>query len=328
MTSKPSAAAARRLAASYATPTTTKSVAPPVLVHLLEGYVPEGIDDATWAAIRPFHRDVLARSELRGEVSFKKHRAVVANYLAWREDRGLALDANSAMTYRAIDAYYQHGMASLDPKTRNDYRSRLRALATKVNTGADAPARAASLGRQAIKPPYTPHEEAVIARFALRQRHAGTRRQLCAAVGIAGGAGGDSVDLRPLCRKHIEVSDNGIAVHFSGPRPRTVIVRRDYERLVFAGIEGLKPHQLLLGRELGRRNIVGGIVERADLEGAPHIEASRLRSTWLAWLATRPVPLNVILDAAGLKSARTLCDLLPYLPAVDPASILRDGIVP
>lgn len=175
-----------------------------------------------------------------------------------------------------------------------------------------------------MKAPYTTEEEAAITRYAFRQRHGATRRQLCIAVGLCGGAGGDSVDLRHARRHHIEVTPDGIIVNFPGPRSRRVVVRRSYEALVFAGIEGLTPGQLLIGTTVGRKNIVARIVEQAELHGAPHIEASRLRTTWLAWLMTRPVPLNVILDGAGLATARTLGDLLAYLPAGNPTA-LRDG---
>ena len=41
----------------------------------------------------------------------------------------------------------------------------------------------------------------------------------------------------------------------------------------------------------------------------PHIEASRLRTTWIAELMSEAIPVQVILHAAGLKSARTLTDL-------------------
>jgi hypothetical protein len=72
---------------------------------------------------------------------------------------------------------------------------------------------------------------------------------------------------------------------------------------------------MILGRVVDRRNIVGAIVEKADLfDDAPHIEASRLRSTWLTTLMTERIPINVILDAAGLKSARTLTELVATLP--------------
>ena len=58
--------------------------------------------------------------------------------------------------------------------------------------------------------------------------------------------------------------------------------------------------------------------------GPGRIEQSRLRATWLARLMTAAVPLQVVLTAAGLRSARTLADLLPHLPTdADAHSVLR-----
>ena len=38
-----------------------------------------------------------------------------------------------------------------------------------------------------------------------------------------------------------------------------------------------------------------------------------MRTTWLAGLLISRVPLPVIMQAAGLTSARTITDLLPYV---------------
>jgi len=60
-----------------------------------------------------------------------------------------------------------------------------------------------------------------------------------------------------------------------------------------------------------RKNIAGEITSRVVALGkdAPHIEASRLRTTWIAELMGEAIPVQVILHAAGLKGARTLTDL-------------------
>jgi hypothetical protein len=60
-------------------------------------------------------------------------------------------------------------------------------------------------------------------------------------------------------------------------------------------------------------------------EDCPRIEARRLRTTWLTWLVTNRVPLNVILSAAGLTSARSLTDLIAALPPSEPGDLLRNG---
>ena len=51
------------------------------------------------------------------------------------------------------------------------------------------------------------------------------------------------------------------------------------------------------------------------------ISTARLRSTWLLACMCAPIPLNVLLSTAGLRSARTLADLLPYCPAPSDADV-------
>ncbi|CAB4600120.1 unannotated protein [freshwater metagenome] len=82
-------------------------------------------------------------------------------------------------------------------------------------------------------------------------------------------------------------------------------------------------------RNTGREatNPVGRAVENIEsFDDTPAIDVARLRSTWLSWLMSEPVPLRIVMHTAGLKSARTLADLLPHLPASsDDLGWLRDG---
>ena len=51
------------------------------------------------------------------------------------------------------------------------------------------------------------------------------------------------------------------------------------------------------------------------------IEVNRLRATWLVAAMCAQVPLGPLLAAAGLRSARSLTDLLAHCPAPDPAEV-------
>ena len=51
------------------------------------------------------------------------------------------------------------------------------------------------------------------------------------------------------------------------------------------------------------------------------IDTYRLRSTWLVALMCSPLPLACLLAAAGLRSARTLTDLLPHCPDPDATDV-------
>ena len=96
--------------------------------------------------------------------------------------------------------------------------------------------------------------------------------------------------------------------------------------------EGLELHDqcgrgqraALLGQDTTRDHVTSPVTERAvhaDVTRSVDIEASRLRNTWLVAAMCANVPLADLLRAAGLRSARTIGDLLPYCPDADPAVI-------
>jgi hypothetical protein len=218
---------------------------------------------------------------------------------------------------------------------RLERRRKLLNLARKVNPGPTTPTRMTPISHVSVKPCYSPAEMAAILRVSWVQPTENLQRWLALIVALGAGAGLDSPDLRYLWVRHItDRRAHGIWIDVPGPRPRTVVVRQPYEALLRSALYGRKPDGLAIGRVLGRRNITSHTIKRAALYKIPHIEQSRLRSTWLADLMTDPVPIGLLLKTAGLKSARTLIELLPHLEpwlahkdlAVnDPAAILRGG---
>ncbi|MFP5255751.1 MAG: hypothetical protein ACLGI8_07885 [Acidimicrobiia bacterium] len=325
----PSKAEARRLREELR----AKAAAPPAplpasLEARLDGFQPLDIAPATWKSIKATVVAIMRRSHVRGEDSFAKHITHVAAFAAWAHDNGRAVTVQALMDFTVIDDYIREGTPSLNDKSRDNRRSRLRKLAEHVNPGVTAPPRPPSTGYVPIKAPYTATEEAAIVRLATTQPSSTMQRQLCAVVGLGLGAGLDSSDLRHLRVRDIDDrGDAGIIVAIPGKRSRVVFVRRDFEHLVRASIAAQRPGALVIGVKGDRRNVAGKIVEKATIIGdAPKLEQSRLRSTWLLWLLQQPVPLPVVMRAAGLTTARTLVDLVAHIPETDP-SALRDGSI-
>ncbi len=326
--SKVSRSEAKRLAAQAVAQPTANPLPDAVRVFL-DRYQPSGIDDVEWDAIRDVHRDVMTRAGFATQATVDKYVAVVAAFLVWCHRRHMPLVIESVFTRDTIDTFYVHGMASLQPSTRNDYRSRLHGVAPKVNRSLIAPTVFATEGYQHVRPGYTELEEAVLRRVAMRQRRPVIRRQLCAVVGFGAGAGLDGRDFRTLRSQHVTVTGDGILVGVTGPRPRITVVRHEYEELVLNSLESLSPTSLVLGRDVDRKSVTGNIVDRADtFDDTPKIDISRLRSTWLMSLMRRRIPIQVILNAAGLQTARSLTDLVPHLPPLhdcDTYDWLRGG---
>jgi hypothetical protein len=274
----------------------------------------------------PLTEQTLLLSQIRGEEALRKHVTHLALYGAWRHRRGLTLDPRAAMNRRDVDEYTRTGMPGSSEKSRSDRRSRLRVLCDHLNPE-QAPHAGVVIPREAIKPPYKTGEMQALIRAIQVQPTEEMVRRLCLCVGTGAGAGIDSPDLKLLDTTCVtDHGEDGIRIQVPGVHAREVWLLRDYEHLVRRGLHGLADGQPLIGRVKTRRNVAAAVYADAVLLGSlPKLEQSRLRTTWLATLMSRPVPLAVILTAAGLKSTRTLFDLLPHLTAPAGAVALRDG---
>ena len=111
------------------------------------------------------------------------------------------------------------------------------------------------------------------------------------------------------------------------------MVRAEVEALLR---EALDAHALarrgtatpLHGVKPDRRNGANRVASRAVTATGTgvDVDVARLRATWLVACMSAPVPLGALLHAAGLRTPRTLADLLAHCPPPDPlavAAVLR-----
>jgi hypothetical protein len=309
-----------------------QAASPPPLVEAhaeyLGTYVPLKADPAGREACRIATVAVMERaSHLKGLESFKKRCTDVGCLADWATTTGHSLTWFDLMDHALIDEYGRATGDGISARERAERVRRLKALASRVNTGLTAPALPPPIPHRTVQDPYTAAEMAAIERVTTTQPKATVARQLAAIVALSRGAGASPGDLRHVRARHVvDNGDEGLLVTLGADRPRVVPIRRHYESFMRTGLEGLRPNDLVLGAIEGRRNITSDIVGRADILGTdcPAIDVYRLRTTWLAELMTEAVPLNVLLHAADLKSARSLTDIIAWLPnpALD-ATVLR-----
>lgn len=310
---RPSKAEALRRRAAATAQITTPTVLRPELAQIIEEFNVSRYGRSS-QPVRPFIVEAILRSRLTGEESVRKHCRHLAALAVFCDAQGLPLSVEAVLTTATIDDYIRRGMVGASSDNRLERRRRLLWVASAANPGPNTPARLSPVGYASIKPPYTPRERAAIIRIARTQPNERAGQQLAAVVALGFGAGADSVDLRRLWIRDITLDEQaGTSVQFHGPRPRIVPVRRAAEDLLRLAVQGRRPDDLVIGRDVERKNTVATIVEDAAVYRIPHIEPARMRATWLADLMTDTIPLAVILQAAGLKSARTLVDVLPHL---------------
>lgn len=244
---------------------------------------------------------------------------------------GAGLNLARLLTVGLCEAYDTHLASSGAPDgTRATVRSVLRRAIYRATPVEQRPAK---IAYQPVAAPYTAAECAALARLARNQPSDVLIREMCAIVGLGLGAGLDARDLRTLAPEQIsECSTSSgeplLLVTVLGERARVVPVRSRYEPLVRRALElhqkaGRGRRAPLVGVKVDRRNVGSTVTGRAVTATGTgvDIDLRRLRNTWLVEVMCAPVPLSVLLGAAGLRSARTLCDLLPHCPTADPEQV-------
>ena len=252
-------------------------------------------------------------SHILSEALFRKVCSDVSALTAWAVAQGRDSSWQSLMSHQLIDDYArvekkQGNTASLSQRYR-----RLKCLASRLNPGVHAAPTIAPVGHKAVSDPYSAAEMAAIIRIVSAQESESVSRQLAFILGVCRGAGAAVTELRELHAADIDDrGETGVFVTLGrDERKRVIPVRREWENYVRRGVAGLSSKTLVIGTVRNRKNIAGEITSRVVALGkdVPHIEASRLRTTWIAELMSEAIPVQVILHAAGLKGARTLTDL-------------------
>jgi hypothetical protein len=261
----------------------------------------------------------------------------VARFALWLQQRPERTETGDLQLCEFADltlvtAYVAGPMADSPASTRATARAVLTRIVHRLRPDT-APER---ITYTPIQAPYTPTECAAFVRLARNQPTKDRRRALSALVALGLGAGLDGHDLREIAPAHIrEVTlskDRSVLVVTvpGGQRPRTVVMRDAYTDLLR---EAIDLHQSskrgkntpLTGNKATRANVGSAVTDKAVTATGPGVDIStaRLRSTWLLACMCAPIPLNALLCTAGLRSARSLADLLPYCPAPSDADVHR-----
>lgn len=254
--------------------------------------------------------------------------AHLARFLVWmlgrpeRAAMGGPISVDELFEPGLVDEYVSVGLEGAPPASRATARAVLRRAIDALGG-----AQRQVLSHSAVKPPYNAEDVARIRALALAQTDPTTRRGVCAVVGLGLGAGLDGRDQRLVCPADIRVhpAEHGVGyiVEVRGARPRSVPVLPQYadligEALRLHDLQGRSPDQPLFGQAADRRNVTSPVLAQVRAQGHPvEVEVNRLRSTWLLAMMQQPIPLSALMQVAGLQSARTMAELLPYCPPAD-----------
>jgi len=296
---------------------------------------PHQFSDASWELVEVATRHLATAYEPPSVSWVRTQMGILARFCLWVASRPArpspteALRPAELLEGGLVEAYLAGPVAGSPEATRATVRSALRRAVKRLAPGS-APQ---VISYQPVRPPYTPFECASLVRLARNQPTATLRRGLSAIVALGLGAGLSSAEQRGVTPESIVESElsagvTALFVEVGGAIPRTVVVRAQYEELLREALElhrtaGRKSSDPLYGLSVTRHNVTGPVTARAmtALTTGVDVDPARLRSTWLVAVMSAPVPLGALLRASGLRSARTLVDLLAYCPSSDEAAV-------
>jgi hypothetical protein len=289
------------------------SILSPSAADYVDSYVARRVPTAVWASISADVKQTVLRSasSLQTAKTMCSH---VAGYVAWLHSEGLPTTVSVIADGDVLERYIQTGMPGVPDGSRATRRAILRRVAERVAPHcAPAPAQ---MRYRFVRPPY---ESWQLARYWQLAADQPTRGRRCAATSVLTfglGAGLDGRDLAWVRGTDIEACGQTVWVRVQGgPRPRRVVCLDQFAERALACAEDAGERLVVAGGSPGTRNVTSGALARLISDPAlPRLLTSRLRSTWLLTHLTLGTPLDVLLPAAGLSTARPLEDLLPLVP--------------
>jgi hypothetical protein len=299
---------------------------PMEIAEAIDAFIPNAFPLEDWLLVNDATRQL---ATLYGPASARwveQRMGSIVRFCRWvlhrpeRENSSDPLRIEEVLVPGLVDEYIAGPFAARSDGTRSTTRSTLRGVVRRA-----APTHASPrLSAHSVQPPYSPYECASFVRLARNQPTLTTRRGVSAVVSLGLGAGLSAHEQRTVTPTHImelEIAPGvfGLFVRVEGANPRTVIVRSQYEQLLR---EALRFHfeqkrsatDLLYGESSSRKNVTANVRKHAKTAAGSgiDIDPARLRSTWLVACMSANVPLGALLQASGLRSARTLVDLLPH----------------
>jgi hypothetical protein len=311
------------------------TVSPEVAAEIA-AYRPYRVSGAEWARVADVTRALVTAygpertgRQLQGVAGHLVRFAVWVASRPTREDPAAPLTQAEVSVEGLLDEYLRTELA----KAPDGSRATKRYVITRALKGMRGVRAAAVIGYQPIRPPYSPQEVAAFVLQALNQPTPTKRRTFSAVLALAVGAGLSGSDQRGICPRDVHEVDLGdgstaLLIEVHGKRARTAVMSQEFRPLLEDALRlhqeaGLPDDAPLHGGSPERRDPTSPVLQNTVVSSGKQVdvEVARLRSTWLVAAMNASVPLATLMRAAGLQSARSFADLLPYCQEPDPGDV-------
>lgn len=272
-----------------------------------------------WDEIGPFTKYVALAGGSQSLSSVLNDLSHTAHFVAFQYLGGLPLDAESMFTPLQVEHYIEVGTDHLAPHSRATRRGFLKRIGLHVTRRAPWAPPPRSFPIKKLATPYSPRQIGSFLRVAEQQSTQARKRTATAHLCLGLGAGlfaDEYLTVTPLSF-HSRAGVRVLTLH--GKRPREVPFSHRYF-LPLQEIATQYPGEPLIGKEGNgsndRLNHLLGKVDYPSRMGNPI--TTRLRTTWMQRMLSIPVGLAEFLRMAGIRTTKSLTDIVPYLPERDP----------
>lgn len=273
----------------------------------------------TWAQMQDFVRGTISSryAPHHGVVDVKNALPILTSFVDWTMFSGLGEPDESILTDALIDSYTAAREAEVLPYVAARERKLLRSIAGLKNTaGTDRTSTTAPVSQ-----PYTLEEQGAIRRWAETQPTE-RRRVMCGAVvALTLGAGLTRDELMHVRERDIVALQDGLVGVRVGVRVVPVIHEWNDHLTRFVGRTG---ETYVILPDATRRSGVGmnKVLGRAPSHSW-HPNVQRMRNTWIIRCLDAGVPLQNVVDAAGLRTPEMLRRLIPFMAKLDADAAVR-----
>lgn len=291
------------------------------VVEVIEFYRPLDVDEKIWRAIATEVRRWVAPASPPHWRRALHLLQAASKLAAWCHERDIPISADNALRHTTIERFIATGLSHFADSTRNTIRSRLMCLSSSACTSkaGNLPS-SPRLPRARVKAPYEPQLIEQYLALADAQATARRRNGLAAIILPGAGAALSANEMRYVTGNHISFESGLQRVRLEARAPRWAFVLARYaDRL--QGLAMIAGTRLLLGGDSPeRRDATAGLLSSIDGgRDLPPLEVGRLRSTWIVEHLTIGTRLDVLMEAAGLKSSTSITDLVRYVSAMSDA---------
>lgn len=271
------------------------------------------LDAEAWAQMQDFVRGTIRfrYAPYHGESEVRHALSCLSGFADWALFYGVGPMNDTLLTAQAIDSYEAHRASEVLPSVAARERKILRTIAGIANvtefdrTSTSTP----------VSQPYSPTEQGAIRRWAETQPSE-RRRSLCGAVvALTLGAGLTSHELMNVRQRDVVTLDDGMVGVRVGSRLVPVI--EEWNDLIAHLADGRSEQYLIApGRSQRDGQSIHQIIGRIPTHPT-HPLPQRMRNTWLIRCLDAGVPLQNVVEAAGLESPEMLRRLIPFMAKLD-----------